>query len=116
MDKPLLYQEWGKTQTYIVAFATPPILTSMKRGLNGEDVAATLTHSTTVQHLDDTMISPLSWMEDVTKHYTSDSWEDIWKRRDESKESIRTAMTQATDYLTRKLLSIQQRQQQQPKS
>lgn len=80
VDKPLLYQEWGKTQTYIVAFATPSAL------MRDSEASSTFV-----------------WMEDVTKDYTSDSWEDIWNRRDESTDEINAAFEQATKYLTRKL-------------
>lgn len=64
VDEPYLYQGWGKTQTYIIAFRAPT-------------TAAAKNHSL---------------IEDVTKTYTSDSWEDINNRRKEPEEEIKLAV------------------------
>lgn len=64
LDKPLLYQEWGKVQTYIVAFWIP---------LHDSDLSA-------------------EWLfpsiEDVTTAYTNDTIDEIEERREENVLSI----------------------------
>jgi len=62
LDLPLLYQEWGKNQTYIVAFQAPLDATQSTRNNN----------TTTKQQ----------WkIVDVTQEYTSDDLEQIQARR-----------------------------------
>ena len=60
MDTPLLYQRWGKKQTYIVAFEAP-----LNTGNEKEN--------------DNNILS----IADVTKSYTSDNWGSIQARRSE---------------------------------
>jgi hypothetical protein len=78
VDERLLYQGWGKKQTYILAFYAPHIKAS------GIENAIPL-------------------IEDVTCSYTSDSAEEICKRREESQEQVKTAIEQATDKLRKHL-------------
>jgi hypothetical protein len=71
IDTPLLYQGWGKNQTYIVAFEAP------SRAADGGGYSKPPT------------------VVDVTKDYTSDSWETIHKRRHDvgaTKEDISASM------------------------
>jgi hypothetical protein len=73
VDHNLLYQEWGKKQTYILAFYAPD------------------THDS----------GPL--IEDVTKSYTSDTWDDINQRRDESPQDVQTSIQNAIQRLETRL-------------
>jgi hypothetical protein len=88
VNKPLLYQEWGKEQTYIIAFHAPPIPT-----LVGGKMHMGQLHSQ-------------SLIEDVTKMYTSDSQETILKRRDEPVTHIESSLVEIQDSLLKKLSSI----------
>lgn len=82
VDKPLLYEEWGKKQTYILAFHAP-LLTDTNSLLNGEDSLPGIGASGDVD-------VPL--IEDVTNQYTSDSYGKIRKRREESDDFIEKAL------------------------
>jgi len=74
VNKPLLYQEWGKEQTYIYAF-----------------------HATT-EKLDEELN-----IEDVTSMYTSDSLETIWNRREEPAKHIESSLKEVQNILWKKL-------------
>jgi len=88
VNKPLLYQEWGKEQTYIIAFHAPPIPTLFGGKLD-------------MGRLDSQLL-----IEDVTKMYTSDSQETILKRRDEPATHIESSLVEIQDTLLAKLSSI----------
>lgn len=64
LDKPLLYQEWGKVQTYIVAFWIP---------LNESELSTEWVFPS---------------IEDVTTSYTNDTIDEIEQRREEDVMSI----------------------------
>jgi hypothetical protein len=83
VDKPLLYQEWGKKQTYVVALYAPK--------------ASPPSHANDASQLK----APL--VEDVTNEYTSDSWETIKSRRDESSEEVDLAIKKAISEMETKL-------------
>jgi len=73
VDENLLYQGWGKKQTYILSFYTP----------NGQaDVAA---------------------IEDVTEFYTDDKWKAIKKRREDPETQVLEAIRNADNLLRNKL-------------
>jgi hypothetical protein len=94
VDEPLLYQGWGKKQTYIIALYAPlryqALQSQSLNGFSGIDGTASLSKS--------------SLVEDVTQQYTNDSWETICKRRDESQEEVATAIEDAVAYLEKQLL------------
>jgi hypothetical protein len=76
VNKPLLYQEWGKQQTYIVGFYTP---------LPSEEKT---THAI---------------IEDLTTKYTSDDIETIFKRRDETNDEVNRVLSKVADTLWEKI-------------
>jgi hypothetical protein len=88
VDKPLLYQEWGKEQTYIIAFHAPPIPILLR---NKQDAVA---------------LDPQMLIEDVTKMYTSDSEETILKRRDEPATHIESSLAEIQNILLTRLVSL----------
>jgi hypothetical protein len=88
VNRPLLYEEWGKQQTYIVAFHAPLKTIEGTSILNG--------------HKRETV--PL--IEDVTLRYTTSDQETIRKRRDESEEELQTFMERTILDLKRKLDGI----------
>jgi hypothetical protein len=85
VDQNLLYQEWGKKQTYILGFYLPP--TSQQ----------TTTGSIANGALQSRSVFPM--IEDITQTYTSDTWEDICKRRDESQDQVKLSIEKATQDL-----------------
>ena len=82
LDKPLLYQEWGKQQNYIIAFNAPSwdYFNFIPNDLSNDTVSPVLWDK----------IIPL--VEDVTSTYTSDPIDDIDKRRDESIQIIKSSI------------------------
>jgi hypothetical protein len=89
VDENFIYQGWGKKQTYILGFYAPP-----QRGNNSNDTIGSSTVTTT----------PV--IEDITATYTTDSWEEICRRRDESEVEIRVSMAKAIGDLAPKLLNV----------
>ena len=85
VNRPLLYEEWGKQQTYIVAFHAP-----LANG-GSFDRTCILKNASNV---------PL--IEDVTLRYTSANLEEIQKRRDESDEELR-------EFVDRTIVDLEQR-------
>jgi Transglutaminase-like superfamily len=81
VDQNLLYQDWGKKQTYILGFAAP---TRSVSWLAGDDIRVPL-------------------IEDITSTYTSDAWETICQRRDESETEVKDAIEKAASDLRCKL-------------
>jgi hypothetical protein len=86
VDKNHLYQSWGKKQTYVMALYAPKKAT---------------TKGTSFSSHKQKCMAPL--VEDVTKEYTSDPWETIYKRRDESNEEVEQAIMKAVTKLAGKL-------------
>lgn len=81
VDHKLLYQEWGKKQTYIIAFSSP-----YNNDDDGDDCS--------------------NLIEDVTKQYTTDSWKDIQSRRDEDENIVNDAILDMQKYMIHKLNKI----------
>lgn len=86
VDEALLYQGWGKKQTYILAFYAPPI---QERGWDGAMLP-------TASSTNGVFGKSIPLIEDVTQSYTTDSIETIRHRRDESCEQIQTSITKAS--------------------
>ena len=78
VDENLIYEGWGKKQTFILAFYAPGY---------GDDPVAPM--------------FPL--IEDVTTTYTSDDWKAICKRRDESEEEVKKFIQAGADRLQKRL-------------
>jgi hypothetical protein len=93
VDENLIYQGWGKKQTFILGFYAP-----RRRGTSNATIGSAdpLAFSETT--------TPI--IEDITSSYTDDSWEEICKRRDESEEEIRVTMAKAIGDLAPKLLQV----------
>ena len=84
VDENLIYQDWGKKQTYILGFYAPRQITHA----NGSSRSL-----------------PIPLIEDVTQGYTSDSWEEICKRREESEEDVHQSIKKAAGELKTKLIN-----------
>jgi hypothetical protein len=102
VDKPLLYEEWGKKQTYILALYAPLRYQTMQAqyhsgGHNGYD-----SYCNSENALDGLIKASL--VEDVTQQYTTDSWENICKRREETEEEVDSSIQAANADLEQKLL------------
>lgn len=82
VDNPLLYEGWGKQQTYILGFSSPSL---------GDKVTK---HN----------ILKYAIVEDLTKKYTSDTQNKINERREESPKEFVKALTKTTENL-RKYIS-----------
>jgi len=96
LDKPLLYQEWGKQQNYIIAFNAPP-----KEFFNSLRSAK----MDTMSILED--LKPL--VEDVTSTYTSDSKDVLQNRRDESLSIIESSILKVEEDLKIKLNRLREK-------
>lgn len=98
LDKPLLYQEWGKQQTHIIAFNAPPLdffnFDKQEEICETYDIDASFWEK----------LEPL--VEDVTSSYTSDSLDDIQKRRDEPVDVIESSLTKVKTDLRVKLQDL----------
>lgn len=79
LDHNLLYQEWGKKQTFVLGFCLPSGARSFKYPL----------------------------IEDITQRYTTDSKRDIANRRDEADSQVRKAIETAAVKLRSKLMQKQ---------
>jgi hypothetical protein len=108
VDENFIYQGWGKKQTYILGFYAPPS-SQRRRGV----IATTDTIGTSaITSLDgseattqaQTRTTPI--IEDITASYTTESWDEICKRRDESEDEIRASMAKAIADLAPKLLNV----------
>jgi Transglutaminase-like superfamily len=106
VDEPLLYQQWGKRQVYIVAFYLPP------PSPQSSSAAATATPPSS-----SSVLSPLpntnsqhqptiiqhALVEDVTHQYTTESWDTICGWRDDTEEQVQNAIGNATKTLEQRL-------------
>ncbi|CAB9530358.1 (N-acetyl-beta-glucosaminyl)asparagine amidase [Seminavis robusta] len=112
VDKPLLYEEWGKKQTYIVALYAPLRYQAMQQLQNrGGGFLGNLRvlngfrdhHNGDNNSYHNSVDAKACLVEDVTQLYTTDSWEDICKRREETHEEVQSAIHDAIQDLERKL-------------
>ena len=102
VDRPFLYQDWGKEQTYIMAFNAPPVYMIMgrrKSKLNALGIDCV--SSASEEGNDSYRREPL--IEDVTSMYTSDSVENILKRREEPSQQIGKSLEEVQNSLWIKL-------------
>ncbi len=74
LDNPFLYNDWGKTQTYIMAFWMP--LNLQKIQSNKVSIGESEESVSEIKSL------PFPFIQDVTNTYTPDSLEEILKRRE----------------------------------
>eukprot|EP00804_Cyclotella_cryptica_P015174 CCRYP_000719-RA/>CCRYP_000719-RA protein AED:0.01 eAED:0.01 QI:172/1/1/1/1/1/2/567/798 len=95
VDEPLLYQGWGKNQTYIVAFFDPFKNKSLK-------VESALADDRTLQNFE------IPLVEDVTSRYTSDEVKFIHDRRGISSEFMSETIQEMSIRLS-EMLSNHQR-------
>lgn len=88
VQENLLYQSWGKRQTYVLGFYAP-----LRDNIDddGSTMSSTSTSTST----------PL--IEDITRTYTSDTPQEIQARRDESERQVQAAMQQSTAFLKNRL-------------
>jgi hypothetical protein len=85
VNQPLLYEEWGKQQVFIIAFYAPLLWADNNNN-----------NSTTTR-------SRIPLIEDVTLRYTSAIEETIQQRRDESNQELQSFMKKTICNLEHKL-------------
>lgn len=100
VDNPLLYESWGKKQTYIVALYAPLRYQALRSQLQQKQKFAFL-GSLRSPGNDNTKALMI---EDVTHQYTSDTMETIRNRRDESEEEVEAAIVNGIEDLQKRLL------------
>ena len=96
VDNPLLYQSWGKRQTYIVAYQAPPLQSMPPFPLLPNQGDAT-------KMIEEVMATATPLIEDVTETYTSDSIQTIQGRREETEGAVRMALEEAKTDLSERL-------------
>eukprot|EP00559_Dactyliosolen_fragilissimus_P001915 CAMPEP_0184866084 /NCGR_PEP_ID=MMETSP0580-20130426/20739_1 /TAXON_ID=1118495 /ORGANISM="Dactyliosolen fragilissimus" /LENGTH=641 /DNA_ID=CAMNT_0027365561 /DNA_START=189 /DNA_END=2114 /DNA_ORIENTATION=- len=127
VDKPFLYQEWGKRQTYIIAFSAPPIkynknhleskvISSSKSAKQDNEKSGKMkvpivnsdSKSNEMKIYDNQKETDHNFrlIEDVTSYYTSDSFEQIQKRRKEEDPMIKSSLEKAEERLENLLIEI----------
>jgi hypothetical protein len=104
VDENFIYQGWGKKQTYILGFYAPPSSQRQRRGVIATNNASTF--GTSAEASLDLSETTTPIIEDITASYTTESWEEICKRRDESEDEIRASMAKAIADLAPKLLNV----------
>jgi hypothetical protein len=99
VDQPLLYQSWGKKQTYIFAFCADNY--SLEPNLDNHAAPSGATpHEGGTQPVENPTLSikhPI--IEDVTNKYTSDEWTEICQRRDETLDLISSSVIDVENLL-----------------
>lgn len=108
VDKPLLYEEWGKKQTYIIALYAPLRYKALQ--VQNRNNGFFLGHLSRLHNQNGAAANGANFVEkasslveDVTQEYTSESWENICKRREESGEEVNSATLDAIQDLEQKL-------------
>jgi hypothetical protein len=102
VDENLIYQGWGKKQTYIMGFYLPTV----------EEVYEGSTEYVPQQlrQIEDQIqrLNPPKVIEDVTDTYTTDDWDTIQKRRhnEETKEYVNETIVAAQELLYQKLYQL----------
>ena len=100
VDNPLLYESWGKKQTYIIALYAPLRYQVLRSQLQQKQKFAFLG---SLRSLGNDNTKALM-IEDVTHQYTSDTMETIRNRRDESEEEVEAAISNGIEDLQSRLL------------
>mmetsp|Transcript_43561 Transcript_43561/g.64652 ORF Transcript_43561/g.64652 Transcript_43561/m.64652 type:complete len:765 (-) Transcript_43561:747-3041(-) len=90
MDENLLYENWGKQQTYIMAFHTP-------------------TPCSDSEEESEVCVPTFPLIEDVTDQYTSDTPQTIQGRREESAEEVQNSLEKVTSQLDKRLHEVLKR-------
>ena len=101
VDEPLLYEGWGKKQTYIVGFHAPRLPHQQ------DGTGTTTTTPAAAAALDSVFAttaadSQMPTIEDVTQYYTSSNSTVIQGRREESAESIQESVQETAKSLKAK--------------
>jgi len=117
VDNPLLYESWGKNQTYIVAFHDPFYLSSGKDGATSVTVTgveAKIPHAKTSleipEHENDILSSyHFPPVEDITRQYTSDEAHVIEDRRGIADEPVAEAIDEVSKNMVQLLQRLTQR-------
>jgi Transglutaminase-like superfamily len=107
VDENLIYQGWGKKQTYILGFYAPPKsddLVSSQTTHSSTDSSWTLPFAMTRTTTTIAAAAPL--IQDITFDYTSETWSEINKRRDESEHEVRNAIQKSIVSMRQKIQSI----------
>jgi hypothetical protein len=92
LDHPLLYEEWGKKQTYIIAFWTP-------LGLKMGDASTKVFNQ-------EGCVLPYPLIEDVTLQYTTDGNATLSQRREMKEDSIESIISRAAHQLLEMMKDI----------
>ena len=107
VDNPLLYESWGKNQTYIVAFHDPFYNTTSSSELIEGDRIPVTTASRIPEQNDTYRFQPV---EDVTRHYTSDEAHVIEERRGILDKSVAEAIDEVSKNMVHLLDSLRTKQ------
>ena len=113
VDNPLLYESWGKNQTYIVAFHDPfykKKTTISSDLMEGDRIPEATTPSRIPKQNDNTYRFPP--VEDVTGQYTSDESHVIEERRGVLGESVAVAIDEVSKNMVHLLDSLRTNQPQ----
>ena len=108
VDNPLLYESWGKNQTYIVAFHDPFYKTTSSSDSMEGDRIPVATASRIPEQNDDTYRFPP--VEDVTRHYTSDKAHVIEERRGITEELVAETIDKVSKNMVHLLDSLRTNQ------
>lgn len=94
VDENFIYQGWGKKQTFVLGFYLPPVRRT-----------ASTEASSAMKKRPYGPGKSFAMIEDITQTYTSDSWDDICKRREETEDQVVSAIERAIQELQGMLLN-----------
>ena len=109
VDNPLLYESWGKNQTFIVAFHDPfysssreqeTVTASAEKLHDGIEAAPQPQYVMVVEGKNHSSVFPP--VEDITRQYTSDNAEVIRERRGMAEEPV----SEAIDEVSRNMVQL----------